>query len=137
MATIKRTNRKDDLLTIFTVNGPLSCDEVIHALDDFYKHEVTPYLLWDFTDADLSGINQNDMEQIISTAKSNTYLRKDGKTAFVVSQDLSFGMSRMYEILSELSEHPISPSVFRDMNKAIAWLKSSESPPAKPEALFM
>lgn len=125
MATITRTNRKDELLTILSVNGVLTCDEVLHALDDFYEHDVTPYLMWDFTEADVSGITQNDMERIISAVKSNTPLRKNGRTAFVAHHDLSFGLSRMYQMLSEVSEHPIPPIVFRDRDSAIAWLKST------------
>jgi hypothetical protein len=122
MASIKRTKRKDASLTIFTVSGVLKCEEAIHALEDFFK-DVTPYLLWDFTDADLSGINRKDLEQIIMVAKSNAHLRKNGRTAFVVGHDLSFGMTRMYEILSEIREHPIHHHVFRDLDKAITWLK--------------
>jgi len=126
MASIKRTNKADESLTILTVSGILTIEEVIHAFENFIKHDVTPYLLWDFTDADLSQITQKGMEQIIAYAKSKAHLRKNGRTALVVRQDLSFGVSRMYEILSEISEHPIAHYVFRDMDKALTWLKTGE-----------
>ena len=109
-----------------TVSGILTCEEIIHALEDFFKHGCTPDLLWDFTDAHPSGITQSEMEQIIIVAKSYAHLRKNGRTALVVNRDLSFGLSRMYETLSEVKEHPIHHRVFRDMDKALAWLTSDE-----------
>ncbi len=95
-------------------------------MEDFYKHGGTPNLLWDFTDADLFGITQKEMEQIITFAKSNAALDENGKTAFVVSQDLSFGLSRMYETQTEIWGHPIPQRDFRDMDKAISWLETGE-----------
>ncbi|MBN2426857.1 MAG: hypothetical protein JXK94_00815 [Deltaproteobacteria bacterium] len=126
MVSIKKTKRTDSPLTLFTVSGVLSCEETIHALEDFYKHGGSPNLLWDFTDADLFGITQKEMEQIITFAKSNAALGENGKTAFVVSQDLSFGLSRMYETQTEIWGHPIPQRDFRDMDKAISWLETGE-----------
>jgi len=108
------------------VRGMLTCEDIIHSLEEFFKHGVTPHLLWDFTSADLSGITQKDMEEIITVAKSYAHLRKNGKTALLVPKDLSFGLSRMYETLSEIREHPILHRLFRDMGKAMAWLESGE-----------
>jgi hypothetical protein len=124
MASIKKTNKAGESLTILTVIGIPTIEELIHAFENFMKHDVTPYLLWDFTDADLSQITQKGMEEIIAVAKSKAHLRKNGRTALVVSQDLSFGLSRMYETLSKIREHPISHFVFRDMDKALTWLKT-------------
>lgn len=126
MASIKRKNIKVGCLTILTVNGALTCEEIIHAMEDYFKNDVTPYLLWDFTDADLSKITEKNMRQIIALAKSNAHLRKNGKTAIVAPRDLTFGLSRMYEMLSELNKHPIQHYVFKDINGAIAWLNPGE-----------
>ena len=126
MASIKKTNEKGTSITILTVSGVLSFEEVIHSLENFFKRDVTKNLLWDFRDADLSKITPNNMEQIIKISKSNAHLRENGRTALVVYQDLSFGLSRMYEILSELSEHSIPHCVFRDMGEAIKWLEYNQ-----------
>lgn len=124
MAPIKRTNIENTSITILTVSGVFTYEDTINALDDFFNNGVTPYLLWDFTNADVSGITQEDMELIIEYAKSNAPLRKNGRTAIVVNHDLAFGLSRMYDTLSEIREHPITHCVFRDMDKAKNWLNS-------------
>ena len=42
------------------------------------------------------------------------------RRAFVVSDDVAFGMARMYEILT--SDHAHDVTVFHDLAKARAWL---------------
>ena len=88
------------------------------------NNDVTHHLLWNFSDADVSRITRQDMNQIIQFAKLDTHLRKAGRSAFLVNNDLSFGLFRMYEILSENNNHPIKHCVFRDMEKAIHWLET-------------
>ena len=61
MASIKRSNIKDASLTILTVSGVVTCEDVIHALEDFYENDVTQNLLWDYTDADVSKITEKCM----------------------------------------------------------------------------
>lgn len=43
MATIKRM-KKDESLTIMTVSGLITRDEIIQAFEDFVSHEVTTNL---------------------------------------------------------------------------------------------
>ena len=126
MASIKRTNIADESLTILTVSGIFTAEKVIRAFEKFIEHNVTANLLWDFSDADLSQITQKNMEKIIAFTKSKAHLRKNGRTAFVSEQDLPFGVSRMYQTLSEINEHPISQCVFRDMDKALTWIKTGK-----------
>ena len=42
------------------------------------------------------------------------------KLAIVASQDVVFGMARMYQMLT--AENPLNVNVFRDMEKARVWL---------------
>ena len=126
MATIKRTTQREASLTILAVKGVLTSQEIIGALAEFYEHDATPHLLWDFSEADLSGITSAHMEQIIAVSKSKAHIRPDGRTALVVQKDLSFGLSRMYETLADISQHPVAYRVFRDKDEAVAWLGKGE-----------
>ena len=126
MAVIKRTSPKEASLTILTVTGALAREEIIQALEEFHDHDVTPDLLWDFSDAGLSAITQVRMEQIIAVSKANAHLRWNGRTALVVKRDLSFGLSPMYGTLADISGHPVAYRVFRDKDKAIDWLGTGE-----------
>lgn len=126
MATIKKENKNENL-TIFSVCGVLTAEEVIKVLDAFFSNKITKNILWDFTKADVSKVTQKDMEQIINLGKAKAHLRKNGKTALIVKNKLSYGMSRKYEILSEIEQHQIQHRVFTDLDEAIAWLESTES----------
>ena len=46
--------------------------------------------------------------------------RARARIAYVVASDLGFGMSRMYELLSDAS--PQYNALFRDHDEAMAWL---------------
>lgn len=53
------------------------------------------------------------------------------KTAIYAPEDLPFGMSRIYEALSDVSEAPSRIRVFRTIEEARGWLeeKSVDGPP--------
>jgi len=121
MASIKKI-KKDKSLTILSVAGELTREEIIFAFEDWAKHDVTLLLMWDLRDADLSSLNQEDLEQITAVTKTYANLRKNGKTALLVPTDLSFGISRMYEAIAEIGEHSISIRAFRSIENALAWL---------------
>lgn len=121
MASIEKTSIKDSLITLMTVSGVVTYVDVIDALDDFYRNNATHKLLWDLTDADVSKINKDSMELIIKFDKTKASLRKNGMTALVANQDLSFGLSRMYEALSEANNHSINHGVFRSIDEAREW----------------
>jgi hypothetical protein len=123
MASIVRSQNPGESLTILTVVGEVTSGEVVGALEQFLKGGVTRDLLWDFRGAKLSAIHRDDIERIIAVAKAGAHLRPDGRTALVVGDLLSFGISRMYELLAELKDHPIRHHVFRDVEEALAWLR--------------
>ena len=52
-----------------------TCEDGLHALGDFNKHDVTTNLFWDFADADLSQITEKDMGKLITFTKSKAHLR--------------------------------------------------------------
>jgi hypothetical protein len=124
IVSIKKTLQKDLSLTILTVNGKITSEDLIQFCEDLCNHGMTRHLLWDLTNADLTRITKGEIEQIAKVGKSYADLRINGKTAFLAHQDLQFGLSRMYQAATEIKEHPIQHCVFRDMEKAIAWLKS-------------
>lgn len=119
----KRTEKKNDL-TILVVHGRVTADQIIEALVDFYKGAFTPKLIWDYTDADLTGVKNDELRQISSVALGYAHLRKDGQTAIVMPATLGFGLGRMYEIICENDENPINYNIFKDIKKAREWMNA-------------
>lgn len=63
----------------------------------------------------------------VRTLSSLQYQNEDaegpsGKIALVALEDLSFGLGRMYEIISEGANPHRDVNVFRDVDSALAWL---------------
>ncbi len=65
------------------------------------------------------------MENIVNLSVRYAEKRSSGKTAIVGSDDLTFGLSRMYELTKEMTELPFETQTFRDIGKAYKWLLST------------
>jgi hypothetical protein len=61
-----------------------------------------------------------DIEKIVDQDKRNEPLFDNSKCAVVAKNDLIFGLSRMWEILSENTN--LKKMVFKDINEARSWL---------------
>ncbi len=120
---IKKIDSENDM-TVFTVIGKVTTNELVAAINDFYEDSVTSNILWDFTKGDLSEIRSSDVELITNLSVKYAEKRSSGKTAIVGSDDLTFGLSRMYEITKKFVKLPFETQAFRDIDKAFKWLLS-------------
>ena len=121
---IKKSDSENDM-TVFTVIGKVTANELVAAISDFYEKSVTLNILWDLTKSDLSEISSSDVELIVNLSVKYAEKRSSGKTAIVGSDDLTFGLSRMYELTKEMTELPFETQTFRDIGKAYKWLLST------------
>ena len=120
---IKKIDSENDM-TVFTVIGKVTTNELVAAISDFYENSVTSNILWDLIKSDLSEIRSSDVELITNLSVKYAEKRSSGKTAIVGSDDLTFGLSRMYEITKEIVKLPFETQAFRDIDKAFKWLLS-------------
>lgn len=126
MADIQKTINKEDGITTFTVSGEFLYDQIIDVVKQFYLSEFTLHIVFDLTNADMSAITADQMENIVSVAKRYAHLREGGKTAFVMSSELGYGLARMYEAYSQVRDHPIAHHVFRNMEEAMSWMMEKD-----------
>jgi hypothetical protein len=81
----------------------------------------TLLILCDYRELDSSGLTTSDLEKIKTDALSRTeYKYGMVKQAFIVSDTLTFGLSRMFDGLVFSEKYQVS--VFTDMNEAKRWL---------------
>ena len=71
------------------------------------------------------GVVYQTVVQLVSYIGSIPDTRTKGKTALVVDQDFMFGLARMFETLAEAL--PYAVRVFRDDDKALAWLREDSN----------
>ena len=112
-------SEQDDILLV-TIKGNPSVDDIKHILDNTrdssgYSHNAR---LWDFREA---AFNFSQHEIIDIAAYASLADEQPSRVAMLVSEDLSFGVSRIYEAFRYNDLTRIN--VFRDKAQAIAWLQ--------------
>ena len=119
MAQIERILQKEVDLTVFNITGNLGFKEIIDLVDLIYASEITLNMLMDLSSADTASLTSEQIEKISNHSRKYSYLRSGGKTAYVVKNDLEFGLARMYQIRTELDGHHESHGVFRSLDEAM------------------
>jgi hypothetical protein len=122
MAVIETTVDQQNDLSVFTVNGELTADEIIQKVEEYYLKHPTKLVLWIMEDVQLANISTDNIERIIYTAKKHSGKRPEGKTAIVSTRDLDYGLSRMYEAHAVQENMPYEYKVFKDIDEAKEWL---------------
>ncbi|MEJ2657590.1 MAG: hypothetical protein P8012_10390 [Desulfobacterales bacterium] len=113
-------------LTIHTVSGDPFFEEGMEVFKAFYEKHPTKNLLWDLRNASLHNLSSKDLEAYVDYSKRHSEARTGGKTAFVVSKDLEFGMLRMVDAFSEFAKIPFKIMTFRSIDEAFQWLEEDE-----------
>ena len=111
-------------LTIHICSGIILKQELIDDVKALYDSVTTPNHLWDIIDADFSQITGVDLEGVAKFAKQYAPTRIGGRTAFVTTTDLGFGLARMYEVFAEQVGQRVEIRVFRSRKKAEKWLSA-------------
>lgn len=122
MAQIKSQTFVELNLTMHRVKGLLNGDEMRRAAAEFYNQTVTLNVLWEFIDLDTTQIPSEEIHQIIDEVRALTHSRVGGRTAFVVTNDLDFGLGRMIEMVSEARDMPFEFRSFKSLEQAARWL---------------
>jgi len=135
MAEIEKEIIGDKGVTVFKVKGEMLCDQIIDEITRFYAKDLTRYAVWDFSCAEGKHVTANEVQKIAKHAKKFGHLRSDGKTAFVMSSSLAYGLGRMYDSFAQVNNHPVKHGIFRNYNEAISWIegqKRSDIIPGEP-----
>ncbi len=113
-------------IRITTITGKISFDDLVAALSKIYSNpeqSKLPNSVWDLRQADVSSFTNNQIQNLVSFVTSQWELKPNLRSAIVVGSDLNYGLSNIYQKILEYSS-PIYVRVFKDYDKALAWLKS-------------
>ena len=109
-------------LTLNNCSGTVTVEEIRQRIDEFYNYKPTRNIIWDLSEATVPGVSKQDIEDLVWYAKQRSHSRTGAKTAIVTSDDLLFGMSRMYQVFSESAEQEAAVQVFRTQQEALSWI---------------
>ncbi len=110
-------------LTVFTVIGEVSIDEIITTLKNFYLGVTTKLTLWDFSEGTASKLSRDDIRVLVGLSKRRADVRREGKTAIVAPSTLDYGLGRMLEIFADIEDLQFEISTFHSLDEAKEWLK--------------
>lgn len=114
-------------LTLFTATDDVTYDDALTALGAYTKEGYTRFELFDFRNGTGRSFSTEQIELMLEMGKTNVGLRPaGGKTALVVSQDIDYGLSRVFQTLSEIEGITWEVEVFRSMDEAYEWLGISQ-----------
>ncbi len=117
---------RDNEITIFTVHGKLSSQEIIALLHKYYS-PVTKQVLWDLRDASISEITHKEFQKIAKTSKSISGDSIRRKTVFIGSTPVCIGLTNMYTTIAQMSQLPSEYLVTQHEEEAIQWLLGQSS----------
>jgi hypothetical protein len=117
-------DRENDL-TVYSVSGGFTAEQVGQAIEDFYAGEPTIRVLWDFTEATFENISATVPQQMAGASRQHAGERQSGgKTAMVFTTDVGYGLGRMFESMRISQESHVAYRTFRSREEAMLWLES-------------
>ena len=111
-------------LRIHCVTGALTFDELVNTLKEIYSApDFDPDMnsLWDLREADVSTFETPDIQNLKNFVGKHWGTKGKSKSAIVVSRDLDFGLSRMYEFYLQ-AKSSSEVQVFREYDEALKWI---------------
>lgn len=111
-------------LRIHTVTGDVYIDELLQEMEKIGsgpKDIAEMNSLWDLREANLALIKREHIERVKDIVVHYWKNSSSTKSALVVTRDIEFGLTRMYE-MQVGNEVPTKIMTFRDYQKALDWM---------------
>ena len=109
-------------LTLFKAVGEMQVTDFRDCLEAYYGGEVTRFILWDLTQADLAAFKNRHIKEVAQVIAGISGARRGGRTAFVYDKAFEYGIGRMFQAYSQMEEMPFEVQAFKTIVEARAWL---------------
>ena len=120
-----------DSIAVVTLRGKIKADEIIDTLGLLFKNPnyVSGCSIWDFSQA-LGETSYGEIRKIAQFVAHNRGNRFSGRVAVIVKSILHFGLTRIYQSLTDNSSFDLE--IFRSYEKALEWVKAVQSNSLQP-----
>ena len=126
MAKINKKYEPDIDLTVFSVVGAATFGEIWEQTRIFLCDKPSRLVLWDFTEGTVASVSSGEVQKIAGLGSNISSKIKGGKAALLAPKDIDFGISRIFQVFSEMRNFPFEIDVFRDMSTAQEWLRLAQ-----------
>ena len=109
-------------ILINTVSGVPDADYYMRSIKVNLDENPLKFVVWDYIAADLSGMTNQDFQNVMSFSVKhpNSYIHE--KVALILPTDLSYGLGRMFEAFGENHGAPWQLKPFRSAEEAFRWI---------------
>ena len=122
MANIETVFDDTQDLGIYTVTGEIILQQLLDAMQAGLNEKRTSLVLWDFRKGRFMDMSSSEVQRTMGELRPLAIRRGSGRTAFVVSSDVEFGVGRTLEAFLEMEDLSVNVRFFRDMPAAREWL---------------
>lgn len=132
---------KEKRVILRRVKGALTIQDVLGALESTTSlpgYESGMGAIWDYSEGTIESLSSGDLKKL--AAEIRKWVAANGpidyRVAVFAPKDIDFGLSRVYEALSEIQGNKFEFSVFRDLGKAIQWVNGIDFEAYRPKQWF-
>jgi hypothetical protein len=119
---MKITKAVEGGVTIFTVTGAVSAEEIIVVASEDMAHPQTRDAIWDFSQASSVKLSGAGIKQIADDLTSHAAYVEGRRVALVASGAIQVGLGKMFRAFAALAGLPHDYRVFRKRSRAEEWL---------------
>ena len=118
---------KKAAVMIRTVTGEITFEEIKSSYEASLTHpdfQRDMHAIWDIRDADASEFDSQDVIRIARYFETQIKNRAEYKVAVIVSRDLEYGLSKMYQVAA--ADLPAKIRIFNNLEEAKKWVTGSD-----------
>lgn len=118
---------KKAAVMIHTVAGEMTFEEIKSSYEAILSHtdfqeDLNP--IWDMRNADASKFDRQDVIRLARYFETQLKNRAEFKVAVIVSRDLEYDLSRMYQVAA--ADLPAKIGIFINLEDAKKWVSGSD-----------
>ena len=118
---------KKAAVMIHTVTDEITFEEVKSSYKKVLTHpdfQEEMYAIWDIREADASKFDSQDVIRLARYFETQIKNRAEYKVAVIVSRDLEYGLSKMYQVA--VADLPSKIGIFINLEDAKKWVSGSD-----------
>lgn len=118
---------KKSSVIIHTVTGEITFQKIKSSYEAVLSHpdfQKDMCVIWDIRDADASKFDSQDVIRLARYFETQLKHRAKFKVAVIVSRDLEYGLSRMYQVAA--ADLPAKIGIFINLENAKKWVTGSD-----------
>jgi len=118
---------KKSSIIIHTVTGDITFAQIKSSYEAILSHpdfQDDMRVIWDIRDADASEFDSQEVIRLARYFETQLKHRSKFKVAVIVSRDLEYGLSRMYQVAA--ADLPAKIGIFINLEDAKKWVTGSD-----------